>query len=586
MTADVLTKGCKYTACDALAYAYGVYADDADQGRRGGIDERACCSSGHDRRRRRGPRRRSADHQGASRPAAELLRQRLDLAQFDAGRLSAELGPFTVYATIDVGLGYEFNGAGFNGYWNNGVSNIITKQSTHGPQWLWTPNGLSQSVVGIKMSQPLWNSGWSMIGTFETGFDPYSGELAWAQRAQAQNNGKSLFLQNANGDSSRTGQPDNSQAFIGVSNKTYGTLVVGRVNSLSLDAVNAYDPMGGSYAFSPLGYSGSYAGFGDTEGARANTAVKYRVDVLNYRLGGLWQWGGYDQGNGTAGLYQAQIGGDFNIPNVGGVLSLDAIGSYGKDEANISAFGTLTQCSTFKSGPFAGLTGCSYDSGASGSIPLGYNNSDFQATLSNNTGVELDAKYKLNQWTLYGGYLYIRQQNPSGNYPNGFETIGYQNVPGTIPGFNIPGTLANKNFPTQWVINNAYNIPRVANTFWVGAKYAVTPQLDVVGAFYYLGQNDYNFSVNSKTGVTTSAACTTTATGGTEPNGAHFTIYRASSGKCSGSTDFLSFLIDYRPVKRVDLYAGVMVSNVYGGLANGYFKTQTVNPTAGIRIKF
>ena len=29
-----------------------------------------------------------------------------------------------------------------------------------------------------------------------------------------------------------------------------------------------------------------------------------------------------------------------------------------------------------------------------------------------------------------------------------------------------------------------------------------------------------------------------------------------------------------------------MVSNVYGGLANGYFATQTVNPTAGIRIKF
>ena len=36
----------------------------------------------------------------------------------------------------------------------------------------------------------------------------------------------------------------------------------------------------------------------------------------------------------------------------------------------------------------------------------------------------------------------------------------------------------------------------------------------------------------------------------------------------------------------MDVYAGVMVSNVYGGLANGYFATQTINPTAGIRIKF
>ena len=41
---------------------------------------------------------------------------------------------FTLYATLDGGVGYESNGAGFDKYWNNGVSNIITKQSTHGPQ--------------------------------------------------------------------------------------------------------------------------------------------------------------------------------------------------------------------------------------------------------------------------------------------------------------------------------------------------------------------------------------------------------------------------------------------------------------------
>ena len=166
---------------------------------------------------------------------------------------------FTLYGTIDAGLGDQFNGAGFNGAWNNGVSNIITKQSTHGPQWLWTPNGLSQSVVGIKMSEslaPVGLAGWSLIGTAETGFDPYSMQIAYAQRSQVENNGKSLFLQNANADLSRTGQPFNSQLFLGVSNKTYGTLVAGRADTRSLDAINSYDPMAGSYAFSPLGYSG------------------------------------------------------------------------------------------------------------------------------------------------------------------------------------------------------------------------------------------------------------------------------------------------------------------------------------------
>ena len=78
----------------------------------------------------------------------------------------------------------------------------------------------------------------------------------------------------------------------------------------------------------------------------------------------------------------------------------------------------------------------------------------------------------------------------------------------------------------------------------------------------------------------------TTVTSGVKPNGNAFSIARLNSGKCGGSTDFISALIDWKPLKRMDVYAGVMVSNVYGGLANGYFATQTVNPTAGIRIKF
>jgi hypothetical protein len=41
-----------------------------------------------------------------------------------------------------------------------------------------------------------------------------------------------------------------------------------------------------------------------------------------------------------------------------------------------------------------------------------------------------------------------------------------------------------------------------------------------------------------------------------------------------------------RPVKRVDLYAGVMISNIYGGLANGFQATQNIAPTAGLRVKF
>jgi predicted porin len=471
-------------------------------------------------------------------------------------------GPFTVYAMVDVGFGYNTNGAAYTPAWNNGVNSFITKQN-YGVKWLWTPNGLSQSVAGVKMSQPIgW--GWSLIGSIETGFNPYYGYLADAQRSQVQNNGKPLVLQGANADSSRSGQWDNSQGFIGVSNRTYGTLTVGRVNTLSLDAINPYDPMNGSYAFSPLGFSGSYAGFGDTEAARANTAVKYSVDLMNFRAAGLVQWGGYDQGNGTTGLYQGQVGAD--VANLfGGALSMDAIGSYAKDVVNVGAF--TGSCAVLKSGPFKGDVGCT------SGIPNFYTNTDVTATLSNNTGVLLVAKYKWGPVTASGGYAWLKLANPSDDYLNGFTTIGGWNVPATIPSTS---PLA-KMFPTQWTNYTNYNVSRIAPYFFFGAKYAVTPQLDVTGAFYYQQQTDYNSSPTP---------CAYANTTFLEPNGTSFTVSRSNNSKCAGSQDAISFLIDYRPVKRVDLYAGVMISNVYGGLANGFQAVQNIAPTAGLRVKF
>jgi predicted porin len=480
-------------------------------------------------------------------------------------------GPFTVYATIDVGVGYNTNGAAYTAAWNNGVNSFVTKQN-YGVKWLWTPNGLSQSVAGIKMSQPIgW--GWSLIGTIETGFNPYYGYLADAQRSQVQNNGKALVLQGANADSSRSGQWDNSQGFIGVSNKTFGTLTVGRVNTLSLDAINSYDPMNGSYAFSPLGFSGSYAGFGDTEAARANTAVKYRLDLpypgfygSNFRVGGLVQWGGYDQGNGTSGLYQGQVGADFaNLFNFGGTLSMDAIGSYAKDVVNVGTF--TGSCAVLKAGPDKGLVGCS------DGVPNFYSNTDVTATLSNNTGILLVGKYKWGPVTASGGYGWLKLANPSNDYLNGFQTIGGWNVPGTIPSTS---PLA-KSFPTQWTNYTNYNVNRIAPYFFFGAKYAVTSQIDVTGAFYYQQQTDYNSSTTP---------CANANATFVEPNGTNFTVSRVNNGKCAGSQDAISFLIDYRPVKRVDLYAGVMISNVYGGLANGFQAVQNIAPTAGLRVKF
>ena len=112
--------------------------------------------------------------------------------------------------------------------------------------------------------------------------------------------------------------------------------------------------MGSAYAFSPFGFTGMYAGFGDPELARSNTAIKYRLAYRNFRVAGLAQIGGYDQGNGSASMWQGQIGGDFNL--FGGILSLDAVGSYAKDGVITSIFNGT--CAVVTKGAIAGQTGC------------------------------------------------------------------------------------------------------------------------------------------------------------------------------------------------------------------------------------
>ena len=117
--------------------------------------------------------------------------------------------------------------------------------------------------------------------------------------------------------------------------------------------------MGSAYAFSPFGFTGMYAGFSDTELARSNTAIKYRGQFGNFRVAGLAQVGGYNQGNGSTQMWQGQVGGD--IHNLyGGTLSLDFVGSYAVDGALTSNFTTP--------------------------IPKFYSSNDLKATLSNNVG--------------------------------------------------------------------------------------------------------------------------------------------------------------------------------------------------------
>ena len=440
----------------------------------------------------------------------------------------------TFYATVDMGVGYQTHGTPFNRNYPTGVEELISKNSNRG-QWLLTPGGISQSQVGVKIKEPLFG-GLSFVGEVATGFDPYSLRLADGPRSMANNTAIPLQFQSSNGDSSRAGQWDNSVGYAGFSQEQFGTLTFGRQNTLSLDGINAYDPMGGSYAFSPIGYSGRAAGDGNTETARSNTALKYAGKFGNFRVNGLLQIGGYNLGNASNGMYQVGVGADFYG------VSLDAIYTNVKDQVALATYNGI-----------AGGPGQPAGYGLVG-LPAGVPSNALKATLSNNNDLMILGKYKWNQFTLFGGFEYIRYSNPTDAYPNGFKSIG---------GFPVlPGA----------VTSNNYNIPLNFDILWTGVKYAINDRLDVTGAYYLYIQN--NFEPNA-------ANCgpnTTVVTG--------YNLKGTASGKCQGYLNAFSAMLDYRPLKRVDLYAGFMYSTVSGGLASGFLNSSNFDPTIGVRVRF
>src|SRR3979490_456384 len=363
----------------------------------------------------------------------------------------------TVYGTIDGGVTWRSHGAPFNGTSAVGVDYLIQKYSNR-PRWDLAPNGLTQSNIGIKGKEPL-APGWNFIFDLQAGFDPYSLHLANGPHSVAQNAGIPLTSQDSNADSSRAGQFYNSVGYLGVSSP-YGTLTVFRQNSLTLDAVFAYDPMGASYAFSPIGWQGITCGGGHNENCRHSTSLKYRGDIGQVRVAALWQFGGYELNNASTGSYQLQLGGD--VHNLaGGTLSLDAIGSYVQNAVAIALAG-----STFPAVLPQVLT----------------------ATLSNNSSAMFVGKYTNGPLKLFAGYEFIRYAPPSNPFAPG---TGFSDIAGD---FACAGCAALNNTNIN---NTAFNAgDKLFHVFWTGVKYAVTDDVDVIGAYYHYDQPFFGAPVN------------------------------------------------------------------------------------------
>ncbi len=360
----------------------------------------------------------------------------------------------TLYGRLDYGAGYEAHGAPFNGNYPNGVNTLIKKTSN---RQLYTiaPNGLGQSYLGVKGREPI-ASGWSLVFNVQNGFDPFTLQRANGPKSLVQNNTTPLDQQTANGDSSRAGQLFNTVAYAGLRHPTFGTLTAGRQNSLILQGLGDYDAMNAAPAFSVIGVSNLAAGGGDTENARYNTSAKYQIDAGPLRFAALYQFGGFDQGNGSNGAVSAEVEGHF------GPLSIDLVGQKVKDAVALSNFGQNP-------------------------LPAGVPLNGLKATLSNKASGMAAARYEFGRAAIYAGWEYILLANPSDAYLNGFTAIG-----------NYP-------VPAGFVNATAFTEHKILRIFWTGVKYAVRDDLDIAASYYHYDQNDYNTSPCTDGGLSSSS---------------------------------------------------------------------------------
>ncbi len=439
----------------------------------------------------------------------------------------------TLYGTLDAGIQYQNAGAPQSDYFGPGTLALVSKQSNSSETTV-GGNYMSHSKIGLK-GQEEFGNGWSGVFRVQTDFNPWSGQITDGLRSLTANNGKATSAQATAGDSSQAGQLFDGVAYVGISNVQFGTLVFGRTLNLLADGISKYDPLGGSYAFSPIGYSGTAPGGGDTADKRLDSSAKYEVNAGLAHLGAQFQVKTSANPGTTWGLVAG-------IAFDGG--SVDAFYNKKNDAISVGALSSA-QLATIQ-----GVCGGTAATGFACETDI---SKSLSGTISDNSTLGLMGKFSFpgKVATLNAGYEQIRYNNPSNLVLAGQTILG-----GYLLVAVNTQTGASASFP---------NTKRLSIS-WVGLKYAFTPQFDLTGALYRYDQNNYG-----ATGVKGwTAGCSSNA-----------------SGDCSGSENFISLVADYHFTKRFDTFAGAMWNQVQGGLASGFtLATSTVDPTLGFRYSF
>ena len=458
----------------------------------------------------------------------------------------------TLYGAYDVGFGWVSHGLPQSPYNYEGSS--LVNRNAMGSRFLIEPNNLSQTGFGIR-GKIEFAPGWSVVFNGSTGINPQSGQLANASKTDIEDNGLPRSSYSEAIDGARAGQPLNDEYYGGVSSAKFGTLTFGRQRALGTDTMLLYDPAGGSYAFSYIGYNGTMAGGGDTEDTRWDDAVKYRIAIGKVHLGAM-----YKLADGSAGCYSAsatwtaanctpeQAHNNAYGFNFGGELhklSADVVYQHYNDAISVlnPLLGPQSVTATYQS------TTDSINTNPIIGSNLVTTDNTLYGIVTDNDATMVTLRYTADHFKIFGGYEYIVQNNPKNPLGVGASDQG---------GYILSG-----------VEDNNLDLTKILQIWWTGVKYAYNSKTDITFSFYEQVQNDFR-----------SPPTCSIAAG-----------FRSS---CAGTLNEFSLYADHHFTKRFDVYAGVEYSDVSGGLAIAiphgpgvpYNYNNNVAPVIGGRFTF
>jgi predicted porin len=464
----------------------------------------------------------------------------------------------TLYGAYDVGVGWVSHGLPENGYNYEGASLVNRNGYEH--RFLIAPNNLQQTGLGIRGKEEFL-PGWSVVFNASTGINPQSGLLANASKTDIINNGLPRASYSYAIDGARAGQPFNDEIYGGISSAHFGTLTFGRQRSLGTDAMLNYDPAGGSYAFSYIGYNGTMAGGGDTENSRWDDAVKYRIAFGPVHFGAMYKFadgngGCYDPAAASGSTWTATSctaesahnnAYGFNLGAEYHKFSIDIVPQH-YNEA-ISVLNPLLGPQSQSQGQSFQSTTDSIDTTPiSGGVNLVDPSDTVYGIVTDNYAIMVAAKYAWDPVKFFAGYEYIWQNNPKNPLGVGASDQG---------GYIMSG-----------VEDNNLDNEKLLNIWWMGAKYTYQKKTDITFSWYQQRQNDFRSPPTCAPGN-----------------------FRSS---CAGTLNEGSLYLDHHFSKRFDGFAGIAYSWVSGGLAIAiphgpgvpYDSNNNFAPTIGGRFAF